>query len=805
MNILIPIGGKGERFKNKGYVDPKPLIKILDKEMIYYVLDNLKTSREDKVFIFYHDILDDYKFKNCIERKYPNVNLIPINFQTRGAAETIKTGLDIILNKFNILNERCMLMDCDTFYTDDVIDMYKKVEHNAVFYTKNFQQNPIFSYIKLDKDNTITDVKEKVKISHNANTGIYCFDKIEELLFYCNKVINNNVRFNNEFYTSCVISEMINEGKIFKGIELESKYIFNLGTPEQVNEYINNCFVFLFDLDGTMVLTDKIYLNVWNKLLQEFNIYVDKEFYDKYIYGNSDETVLRKLVPESVDYKKLSKNKDSLFSESIDLIEKVNGIDNFLKIIRKNGHKFSIVTNCNRIIAEKIISICNFEPDFIIVGNECSKPKPHPEPYLAGIHNYNTQNSKCIIFEDSYSGLASAGSVNPKCIVGLETKYSNQELINYGSNLTIKNYDNIKINDLLSYKNINLDTIKKNIYDSIQNVYDVTDIKIYDEKLKGGFISDVIQVDIILKNKKIQCVLKLENKNETFLSKMANELGLYEREYYFYESISRFVNIRVPSFFGLIKDEHLNSIGILMENEIANKNFIGVNLNEKEIDTSLKIIDNLARFHSKFWQEDSALRTSSKNLHKSFPQLRKHNDVMFQPKWSNFLKSKLDIFKNKWKNILSESDLQKTETIVNNFNEIQNRLSSGNLTLTHGDVKAPNMFFTPDFEPIFIDWQYIAIGKGVQDLVFFMIESYDIEKINLYMTIFKNYYYVKLKENNILNYSLEEYEQDFKDSICYFPFFVALWFGSLNKDELIDKNFPFFFIKKLYNFINKFI
>lgn len=35
----------------------------------------------------------------------------------------------------------------------------------------------------------------------------------------------------------------------------------------------------------------------------------------------------------------------------------------------------------------------------------------------------------------------------------------------------------------------------------------------------------------------------------------------------------------------------------------------------------------------------------------------------------------------------------------------------------------------------------------------------------------------------------------------YFPFFVAIWFGTVDEDELIDKNFPFFFIQRLFNFL----
>ena len=34
MNIIIPLGGKGERFSKNGYDRPKPLIPIFDKRMI---------------------------------------------------------------------------------------------------------------------------------------------------------------------------------------------------------------------------------------------------------------------------------------------------------------------------------------------------------------------------------------------------------------------------------------------------------------------------------------------------------------------------------------------------------------------------------------------------------------------------------------------------------------------------------------------------------------------------------------------------------------------------------------------------
>jgi hypothetical protein len=53
----------------------------------------------------------------------------------------------------------------------------------------------------------------------------------------------------------------------------------------------------------------------------------------------------------------------------------------------------------------------------------------------------------------------------------------------------------------------------------------------------------------------------------------------------------------------------------------------------------------------------------------------------------------------------------------------------------------------------------------------------------------------------IANYSYKEYENDFKDAVCFFPFFVAIWFGTTPEDDLIDKNFPFFFIKEIFFFL----
>jgi NDP-sugar pyrophosphorylase family protein len=240
MNIIIPIGGKGERFLKNGYKEPKPLIRILGKPMIFYVLDNLHISNKDSVFIIYYK---NDALKNTIAEKYSNINFIEIGFQTKGASETIYEGLKQIKTQ----NKKTMIFDCDTFYTQDVVDIYRNISDNAVFYITNEEENPIFSYIEFDENSRINKIAEKIKISNNANTGIYCFNDISKLFEYSKFVVENNISFNNECYTSCMIDKMIRDKNIFKAIQLDSNKVFNLGTPRQVKNYIDNTYLFLFD------------------------------------------------------------------------------------------------------------------------------------------------------------------------------------------------------------------------------------------------------------------------------------------------------------------------------------------------------------------------------------------------------------------------------------------------------------------------------------------------------------------------------------------------------------------------------
>ena len=707
--------------------------------------------------------------------------------------ETLYIGIEYILNNYSY-NKKCLILDCDTFYTEDIRNIFDHSIDNMVFYTKNYDKNPIYSYIELNNESVIIDIKEKHKISDNANTGAYAFTDIHLLYDYCKYVISNNITFKNEPYTSCVISEMIKANIVFKGHELKDKYVFSLGTPDAVEKYIHNVYAFLFDLDGTLVITDEIYFDVWYKILIKYNITLNQEIFQTIIQGNNDIHVLRVLLPNiEVSLSEISKMKDELFIENIDKIKVIDGVYDIINQIKLLGYKLCIVTNCNKNVANKIVEHIHIEKsvDFIISSNDCINGKPSSEPYKKAINQYNISNHKCFVFEDSKTGILSGNGIQPKLLIGLETNYERKELLNIGVQLTIKNFVNVNIHDFINNEISSNVSYFKNIIKKNSVLDNIKDVIIDKDKLKGGFIADILSFKIITNNKTYSQILKYENKLENNLSIVAKKLELYEREYYFYTTIANYVNINIPKFYNLILDENDNNIGIVLENLIDRNFKINVNLNLENIDVTLNIVDRMAQMHSKFW---------GKNLKKIFPNLKNSTDKIFSPFFSNFINERYELFKHNWFKNLNINQQNIFNTIFENFSTIQTQFSTGNnLTFIHGDIKSPNIFYDVENnnEPWFIDWQHCAIGKGVQDLVFFIIESFQMTNIKSIFHLTKQYYYIKLSEYGVANYSYEEYEKDIYDAMCYIPFFTSVWFGTISQDELIDKNFPYFFIHKL--------
>jgi len=258
MNIVIPLGGKGERFKNEDYTLPKVLTPVFGKKIISWVLESFKLNKNDCFTIIYNNHLDQFNFEDVLRKEYDfNFNFIKLPFQTSGPVETILYGLSKLND--SILNEPIIIHDGDSFIKNNVVQNIN-CESNIIFYTIDTNPNPVFSYIQLDKNNYVTDIKEKAKISNFANIGCYTFKSSHIFKKYASQCDQSL----NEIYISHVYKKMLDEKlESVTGYEvLKNEYVC-LGTPLQVIEFcrnntINTSLKFCFDLDNTLVTYPKV-------------------------------------------------------------------------------------------------------------------------------------------------------------------------------------------------------------------------------------------------------------------------------------------------------------------------------------------------------------------------------------------------------------------------------------------------------------------------------------------------------------------------------------------------------------------
>jgi len=261
MNIIIPIGGVGKRFLDDGYSLPKPLIKSLGKSIIFWNIENLNIASDDIVYIVYREEFKKYNFESLLKNKFKKINFsfISIKNDTRGASETVLYALDQMND--SQLEKLTIVVDSDNFYQDDIISIAKKVNDNLIFYKKDYEQNPIYSYIS-DTNGIVDNIKEKEKISDNACVGAYCFENGNLLKDSIKSVLIQDIKQKNEYYISSIYKFLI-EKKV-KVFAHEIQGFTCLGTPNQLKSFSSNLnlseekYRFCFDLDNTLVTYPEI-------------------------------------------------------------------------------------------------------------------------------------------------------------------------------------------------------------------------------------------------------------------------------------------------------------------------------------------------------------------------------------------------------------------------------------------------------------------------------------------------------------------------------------------------------------------
>jgi HAD superfamily hydrolase (TIGR01509 family) len=85
------------------------------------------------------------------------------------------------------------------------------------------------------------------------------------------------------------------------------------------------------------------------------------------------------------------------------------GAQELLASLRDAGIKTALVTMSMRRMAESVVELIDFEAfDLVVAGDDVTRPKPHPDPYLQACAVLGVSPDETVAIEDSPNGLRSA-------------------------------------------------------------------------------------------------------------------------------------------------------------------------------------------------------------------------------------------------------------------------------------------------------------------------------------------------------------------------------------------------------------
>lgn len=186
--------------------------------------------------------------------------------------------------------------------------------------------------------------------------------------------------------------------------------------------YKNIIKAVIFDMDGTMIDTEKIKEDGWKYAGSCQNIVIDDKMLAE-IRGTNKEYCKNFMNKKfkNISFKKLYKDRNEFIERYINIngIKMKKGLLEILKFLKNNNYKIAVASSSEEETIKRYLSkikILDFF-DVIVAGDMVENGKPNPEIYLKSVELLNLPKEQCIGIEDSNNGILSVYRAGLKSIM----------------------------------------------------------------------------------------------------------------------------------------------------------------------------------------------------------------------------------------------------------------------------------------------------------------------------------------------------------------------------------------------------
>ena len=236
MNIVIPMAGRGSRFRDVGWSVPKPLIKVLGEPLYAWALKGLPLEQARRIILIPPDeVAHDVAFREDVRNRFGehDIEIVPVAEVPEGQACTV-----LLARAFIDSDERLLIFNADTYQRSSGLSAL--IDDSSVDGVLSAFRAPgeQWSFVKVNDAGRVVETAEKRCISEWASTGMYYFRRGADYVAAADAMIANDERTRGEFYVAPLYNRLIAAGAHIAMDAVDEVQV--LGTPEDVDAFLRS-------------------------------------------------------------------------------------------------------------------------------------------------------------------------------------------------------------------------------------------------------------------------------------------------------------------------------------------------------------------------------------------------------------------------------------------------------------------------------------------------------------------------------------------------------------------------------------
>ncbi len=245
MKVLIPMGGRGRRFRQAGYTTPKPLLPVQGRPILAHLLQRFPPSWP-RVLLCHAELLADPAAAATLAAVAPDARIVAVAPHERGPVHTVLAGLQAAPDILGAA-EPCIVNYCDFDFRWDPHDFEAFTERTGcagavVCYTgfhPEYLRPTLYAYCR-ESAGRLLDIREKGHFTPDrtreyASSGTYYFARGDLLRQSFERLMAEGPLQNGEGYVSLVFKHLLAAGLPCRVYEIP--YFLQWGTPEDFADY----------------------------------------------------------------------------------------------------------------------------------------------------------------------------------------------------------------------------------------------------------------------------------------------------------------------------------------------------------------------------------------------------------------------------------------------------------------------------------------------------------------------------------------------------------------------------------------